>query len=333
MILTVTMNAAIDKRYVVDGAKTGEVNRVITCTATPGGKGLNVSKPAAIAGAEVAATGLAGGHAGGYIMEGLKTLGIRNEFYRLEKESRTCINIWDKETCKQTEFLEPGFKVEKEEYAGFLEKYQSLAAEADVIVLSGSVPYGLDENTYPELIKIAKEAGKKVILDTSGDLLRKGIGAKPDMIKPNIDEIRALTGRECITIDELLEAAVEIHRSGIETVVISLGADGALAVCSDGVYRASVPRIEAVNTVGCGDCMIAGFAIGFEKWVKTGQRNMEEILREASAISAAAATREETGYFLYKDKERLKNKIIISVEKGQSFRDLVPNTTAYSSLG
>ena len=306
------MNAAIDKRYVVSGAKNGEVNRVLSCTPTPGGKGLNVSKPAVIAGAEVAATGLAGGHAGDYIMEGLKSLGIRNEFYRLEKESRTCINIWDEVTCEQTEFLEPGFTVSREEYEGFQKKYRSLAAEADVVVLSGSVPSGLDENTYPELIQIAKEAGKKVILDTSGKLLRNGIDAKPDMIKPNIDEIRYLTGKECMSEKELLEAAAEIHKSGIDTVVVSLGADGAVAVCSEGVYRARVPKIEAVNTVGCGDSMIAGFALGFEHWVKTGKRDMEEILREASAISAAAALREETGYFLQKDKECLKEGIVIS---------------------
>ena len=181
----------------------------------------------------MAATGLAGGHAGDYIMEGLKSLGIRNEFYRLEKESRTCINIWDEVTCEQTEFLEPGFTVSREEYEGFQKKYRSLAAEADVVVLSGSVPSGLDENTYPELIQIAKEAGKKVILDTSGKLLRNGIDAKPDMIKPNIDEIRYLTGKECMSEKELLEAAAEIHKSGIDTVVVSLGADGAVAVCSE----------------------------------------------------------------------------------------------------
>lgn len=314
MILTVTMNAAIDKRYVVAGAKNGEVNRVLTCTPTPGGKGLNVSKPAVIAGAEVAATGLAGGHAGDYIMEGLKSLGIRNEFYRLEKESRTCINIWDKDTCEQTEFLEPGFTVSREEYAGFLEKYRSLVSEADVVALSGSVPSGLDENTYPELIQIAKAAGKKVILDTSGRLLQKGISAKPDMIKPNIDEIRSLTGKECMSEKELLEAAADIQKGGVETVIVSLGAGGAVAVCSEGVYRARVPKIEAVNSVGCGDSMIAGFALGFENWVKTGKRNMEEILREASAMSTAAALGEETGFFLQKDKKRIEKEIIISRE-------------------
>ena len=111
MILTVTLNAAIDKRYVVDGFQVGEVNRVKECAYTPGGKGLNVSKPASIAGADVTATGFVGGHAGNYIVDSLKPFGIKSEFYHMEAESRSCINIWDEVNHVQTEFLEPGFTV------------------------------------------------------------------------------------------------------------------------------------------------------------------------------------------------------------------------------
>ena len=108
MILTVTLNASIDKRYVVEGASMGEVNRVKECTYTPGGKGLNVSKPASIAGAKVVATGFVGGHAGQYIVESLKPFGIEPAFYHVEGESRSCINIWDTVNHVQTEYLEPG---------------------------------------------------------------------------------------------------------------------------------------------------------------------------------------------------------------------------------
>lgn len=109
MILTVTLNAAIDKRYVVDDFKVGEVNRVRECTYVPGGKGLNVSKPASIYGAEVVATGFVGGHAGNYIEAALKPFGIKSAFYHVDAESRSCINIWDEVNHVQTEFLEPGF--------------------------------------------------------------------------------------------------------------------------------------------------------------------------------------------------------------------------------
>jgi len=297
MILTVTLNAAIDKRYVVEEFKVGEVNRVKECAYVPGGKGLNVSKPAAVAGAEVVATGFVGGHAGNYIEASLKDYHVKSAFYHLESESRSCINIWDEKNCVQTEFLEPGFTVTESEFQGFVEEFKELVKKADVVAMSGSVPKGLDGTAYQKLVKVVKDAGKKVILDTSGKLLEMGIEACPTMIKPNIDEIRMLTGKEC---NEIVEAAKEIHARGVEVVAVSLGADGSLAVSDEGVFRAIVPRIDAVNTVGCGDSMIAGFALGFAEGL-----GIEETLRKASAISAAAALREETGYFVMEDMQRL----------------------------
>ena len=300
MILTVTLNAAIDKRYVVEEFKVGEVNRVKECAYVPGGKGLNVSKPAAVAGAEVVATGFVGGHAGNYIEASLKDYHVKSAFYHLESESRSCINIWDEKNCVQTEFLEPGFTVTESEFQGFVEEFKELVKKADVVAMSGSVPKGLDGTAYQKLVKVVKDAGKKVILDTSGKLLEMGIEACPTMIKPNIDEIRMLTGKECNEIGEIDEAAKEIHARGVEVVAVSLGADGSLAVSDEGVFRAIVPRIDAVNTVGCGDSMIAGFALGFAEGL-----GIEETLRKASAISAAAALREETGYFVMEDMQRL----------------------------
>lgn len=300
MILTVTMNAAIDKRYVVKRFEEGQVNRVTTCTYTPGGKGLNVSKPASIAGAEVVATGFVGGHAGDYIVDSLKNFGIKSEFYHMNEESRSCINIWNEEKREQTEFLEPGFTVSEEDFDKFMEKFEKLIVQADVVAISGSLPKGLDGTAYQRMVKAVKDAGKKVILDTSGNLLEMGIKAKPTMVKPNIDEIRMLTGSHCDTREELVEAAQKIHSAGIEVVVISLGGEGSVLVCDNGVYRAVVPKIDAVNTVGCGDSMIAGFALGFENNLP-----IEETLKLASAISAAAALREETGFFVKEDMERI----------------------------
>lgn len=307
MILTVTLNAAIDKRYVVEGFRTGEVNRVKECTYVPGGKGLNVSKPASIYGAEVVATGFAGGHAGAYIEDALKPFGIRSAFYHVDAESRSCINIWDEVNQVQTEFLEPGFTLTEEDFAGFEAKFRQLVQEAKVVAMSGSVPKGLDGTAYQRLVKIVKDAGIPVILDTSGKLLEMGIEAIPTMIKPNIDEIRMLTGKRCDDISEIIEAARAIHERGVKIVAVSLGADGSLAVGDDEIFRARVPKIDAVNTVGCGDSMIAGFALGLSKGLP-----LEETLRLASAISAAAAMREETGFFVMEDMEKLLPQIEIT---------------------
>lgn len=300
MILTVTLNAAIDKRYVVENMRAGEVNRVKECTYVPGGKGLNVSKPASIYGAEVVATGFVGGHAGNYIEDALKPFGIKSAFYHVKDESRSCINIWDEVNHVQTEFLEPGFTLTEEDFRGFEEQFRGLVKEAEVVAMSGSVPKGLDGTAYQSLVGIVKDAGKPVILDTSGKLLEMGIEAKPTLIKPNIDEIRMLTGTSCSDIQEIIDAAKTIHQNGVEIVAVSLGADGSLAVGEEGVFRAVVPKIDAVNTVGCGDSMIAGFALGIRDGL-----SLPETLRRASAISAAAAMREETGFFVMEDMEKL----------------------------
>lgn len=306
-ILTVTLNAAIDKRYVVEGFQTGEVNRVKECVYTPGGKGLNVSKPAAIYGADVTATGFVGGYAGRYIVEALRPFHITGAFYHLDAESRSCINIWDETRQVQTEFLEPGFAVTESDFQGFLKKFRLLAGEADVVTISGSVPRGLDGMAYQKLIREVQQVGKPVILDTSGKLLEQGIAVGPTMVKPNIDEIRMLTGKSCEQTEEMVQAAKEIRKYGVDIVAVSLGAEGSLMVCGEGVFRAEVPEIQAVNTVGCGDSMTAGFALGLAK-----REPMEEILRKASAISAAAALRKETGFFVREDMEQLLPQIKIT---------------------
>lgn len=300
MILTVTLNAAIDKRYVVEEYKPGQVNRVKECAYTPGGKGLNVSKPASIAGAEVVATGFVGGYSGKYIEAALAPFGIQSEFYHLEAESRSCINIWDEKNQQQTEFLEPGFAVSEEEFQGFLEKFRQLVKKASVVTMSGSAPKGVPVDCYKRMVEICKEESRKVILDTSGALLEKGITALPTMIKPNQDEIKMLTGKACDSVEDIMEAATKLHKTGIEIVAVSLGGDGCIVACKDGIYRGVVPKIDAVNTVGCGDAMIAGFALGLAE-----NASIEDTIRKASAISAASAMHEETGIFCMEDMERI----------------------------
>ncbi len=306
MILTVTLNAAIDKRYVVENYQVGEVNRVKECAYVAGGKGLNVSKTAAIAGAEVLATGFVGGHAGAYITEAVEKQGVATDFIQVKGESRSCINIYDTVNKTQTEFLEPGVVVSEEEQRAFYLKFDQLLAKCDVVAMSGSVPKGIGTDMYPKLVAMAKAAGKKIIVDTSGALLEEAVKAKPNMVKPNIDEIRLLTGKQILGREELIEAGIELQKSGIERVVILLGADGSLMFVEEGVYQAVVPKIDAVNTVGCGDCMTAGFAISFEQGMTP-----EEALRFASATSAASAMREETGYFETEDMKALFDQIEI----------------------
>lgn len=306
MILTVTANAAIDKRYVVERFGVGNVNRVKSCVANAGGKGINVARVASILGEKMTTTGFLGGHAGKFISERVEARGLVSDFVWCEGESRTCINIWDEVNKEQTEFLEPGFAVTEKDCRALVEKFTSLLPQCRVVTISGSTPKGADAGLYRQMIRAAREADKPVILDTSGQLLEDCLLEQPTLIKPNIDEIRALTGRPMNSREALISAARELHHDGIRTVVISLGADGSLVSGDEGVFEVKVPKIDAVNTVGCGDSMIAGFAVGISRGL-----SLEETIRLASAVSAANAMRMETGFFIMEDMEALLPRIQI----------------------
>lgn len=293
MITTVTLNASIDKAYHMEKAiENGTVMRVAVCRNTAGGKGLNVARVIKICGSDVEATGMVGGFNGRYLESMLEDDGIRNRFYHIDGETRSCINILD-EKYGSTEYLEPGCQVKETEWQDFVQNvFAQLIADSDVVTMSGSAPKGLPKDIYAKLIKIAQNLGKKVILDTSGELLKEGLKAKPTMIKPNKDEIEALLGVKIKGLNDVKQYAKEIHSKGIPYVVVSLGGDGAMLVSDKGICMAKSLELEVINTVGCGDSMVAAFAVALEK-------NMEEheALKYAVSIASANACSPDTGNF------------------------------------
>ena len=174
----------------------------------------------------------------------------------------------------------------------FISEFDKIIDLSDVITISGSIPKGVPIDIYSTLIKMIKEKGKKVILDTSNQPLKEGIKALPTMIKPNSEEIEMLLGLSISNKIELLESAVNLHKKGIELVVVSLGKDGALLVCDEGIYHGKPPKLEVVNTVGCGDSMVAAFAVGLSRGY-----SYKECLKYAISISAANAMSLSTGSF------------------------------------
>ncbi len=305
MITTVTLNVAIDKAYVVETLEKGHVMRVLKCTNTPGGKGLNVAKVAKLCGEDVLATGFVGGHAGAYVEDMLNQEQVPNAFVHTKNETRSCINILAGDGSS-TEFLEPGAPVTEEEVQQFLKQFETLVGKSNVLTISGSVPKGVDMDIYGKLIALAKAQGKKVLLDTSGALLAEGIKACPTMIKPNDDEIEALLGVSVTNREEILAGAKKLHEMGIEYVVVSLGADGALVVCEEGVFWGRPPMIKTVNTVGCGDSMLAAFAVGFARG-----DGIADALKYAVAVSAANALSMATGHFEQADLEQILPDVVV----------------------
>ena len=292
MITTVTLNAAIDKTYCMEQELVGgTVMRVKKVRNTAGGKGLNVARVIKLCGEDVFATGIVGGFNGQYLQSLLDKDGIDHSFLRVESETRSCINILDSR-FGSTEFLEPGFEVSSKEEADFLKHFQTLISKSDMITISGSVPRGISRGIYATMIKMVKAAGKRVILDTSGDLLSQALSAQPTVIKPNRDELEALFDAQIRNVSDAAFYADRLSKSGIPYVLISLGEDGALLACKDGIFHGFSPDVEIVNTVGCGDSMVGAFAVALCR-----NRLPSDALRFAVAVATANAMSEKTGSF------------------------------------
>ena len=306
MILTVTLNTSIDKLYLMDSVQPETVMRVKEVHNTAGGKGLNVSRVAAKLGEPVTAAGFTGGFNGQYLESLLSSPLIRCAFTHVAGETRSCINCWDLSCNRSTEYLEPGEPVTPEDVARFTGDFAALLPGADVVTVSGSMPKGVPEGLYCELIRRCRAAGIPVLVDTSGNRLVSAAGEKPTLIKPNEDEIVQLTGQPFSGVKEAAVALKKLQASGIRYVVLSLGAEGALLACEEGLFRGRPPRITPRNTVGCGDSMVAGFAVAFARC-----QPAPEAFRTALAVSAASALSLLTGDFDPADYERLYPEISI----------------------
>jgi len=260
MILAITMNPAIDKVDAIDDFEINRVFRPKAMTATAGGKGLNVARVAHILGEPVMATGFLGGSTGQFIHKQIEEMGLIDRFVSIQGETRICINIMDEKNTTSTEVLEPGPTISQEECDLFLEQYEKMLDSCDVVTASGSLPKGVAVDFYNMLIGIAKERGKKFILDTSGDYFKHGIQAKPYMIKPNKEEFEKAMG-SLRTLNDYDVALMKLKEQGIELPVITLGKDGCIAALEDGIYRFFAPSIKVLNTVGSGDSFVAGCAV------------------------------------------------------------------------
>lgn len=289
MITTVTLNPAVDKTYTGTRLLPGHVNRMDSLKSIAGGKGVNVTKVLRRFDIPVRAMGFLGGYTGSFIEDFVKEIGAKCDFVHVSQDTRCSMNLLT-EDGYVTEILEPGPFISEEEMQQFLSAYEKAVKDSEAVILSGSAPLGVQEGIYAALIETAKQSGKKVFLDTSGSFLKKGAAAKPYLIKPNLKELAVLTGKSIKTKEEAIRAAQNICRQGIENVVISMGDKGLLLVTEKESLFAEAAKVKAVNTVGCGDCVVASFAMSF----KQGE-DKETALKKAAALSAANATTLENG--------------------------------------
>lgn len=305
MIVTVTLNPAVDKTYTTGSLMLGQVNRMRTVMNIAGGKGVNVAKILRQYGYPVMVSGFLGGFSGDFIQESMKRVHADCRFTRIQGETRSSINIIA-EDGYVTEILEPGPLITGIELEAFLESYERNLGECDWIVMSGSVPKGVPADVYRHMIELASARNKRVILDTSGEALRHGIEAAPYMVKPNQKELEYLVGHKLRDMGELAEAAKLLLEKGVQHVLVSMGKRGMLSVTEKEVLFARCPNVKAVNTVGCGDSVVASYAMSYER----GEEPVTA-LKLAAAISAANAATLESGDISQELAEDLLEKIQI----------------------
>ncbi|CCK29256.1 sugar kinase [Streptomyces davaonensis JCM 4913] len=306
MILTVTLNTALDITYRVRALSPHASHRVSEVLERPGGKGLNVARVLAALGHEVTTTGFAGGATGRVVRDLLTaTDGVRDALVPLGTgATRRTIAVVDDLTGDTTQLNEPGPLVTPTEWAAFQESYAALLPSADAVALCGSLPPGVPVGAYAGLVRAARTAGVPVLLDTSGEPLRRAIAARPDLVKPNADELAELTGSH-----EPLRATQDARRRGAHTVVASLGAEGLLAHTPEGRWRAAPPRTLRGNPTGAGDAAVAGLLSGLIENLPWPAR-----LARAAALSAASVLAPVAGEFDRRVYEELLGRVAVTGE-------------------
>ncbi|KFE42743.1 hexose kinase [Staphylococcus agnetis] len=308
-VLTVTLNASIDISYHMDELRLDTTNRVTQVSKTAGGKGLNVTRVGHQLGLDITASGIVGGTSGLFIKQQLDRLHIPHQFLDSGVESRFCIAMITQDA--QTEVLESSIALNETVQEQFVTFYDTLIKDYDIIAISGSIPPGLSVTMYQDLIDIAKRQNKFVILDVNGatlaTILKQATVFKPDLIKPNEEEIAELTGNPGhLSIQSLQNALNQPIFNQLPNVLVTLGKDGALLKHQSQFYQVNIPSINAVNAVGSGDSSIAGFCSGLAQ-----SEDIQNATKRAMAAGMANAVQHETGKIDMNDFETLLSQITI----------------------
>ena len=309
MILTVTLNTALDITYRVRELRPYASHRVTSVTERPGGKGLNVARVLAALGHEVTVTGFAGGPAGRAVQDQLTaTPGVLDALVPVSGSTRRTIAVVEETaanlTPEATQLNEPGPQITPAEWSAFQDVYEGLLPSVSAVALCGSLPPGVPVGAYAQLVRVARASGVPVLLDTSGEPLRRGVAARPDLVKPNAAELTELTGSH-----EPSQAIRDVRRRGARAVVASLGPDGMLAVTPEGRWRATPPTRVRGNPTGAGDSAVAGLLSGL-----IDQLPWPERLTRATALSTATVLAPVAGEFDRPTYEKLLSRVTVTTE-------------------
>lgn len=289
-VVTVTLNPAIDQTLSIPGFAAGRVNRVVSSRSDAGGKGVNVACVLADLGVETLATGFLGAENAAVFETFFARKKIMDRFVRIAGSTRVGVKVVDDRKQETTDINFPGLTPAPEDVAELFERVAALAETGRWFVLSGSVPPGLSEDVYAGLIEAIHGKGGRVVLDTSGPPLEAALASRPDVVKPNAEELGALMGRPLDTPNSVRAAAVSLLKRGIRLVVVSMGGAGAVFVDREHAFLALPPKVEVRSTVGAGDAMVGGIIYGM-----IHDLPLEEVARMATGSGAYAVTRIGSG--------------------------------------
>jgi 6-phosphofructokinase 2 len=261
MIYTITLNPALDRTMWIDRIREDVSNRILDECSYAGGKSIDVSKVLKNFGVDNIALGFVGGFAGRELEGRLLNEGIQSDFIRVAGETRTNIILHEKETGRQLAFNARGPQIRPSEIMQLIEQIEKLPCP-ELVTIGGSLPPGVSPEIYRKIITMFGKCRARIVLDVDGQALSIGIKARPNIIKPNIHELSELVGRELKEIDEVVAAAREINKEGVEIVLVSMGARGILLVSNREAYVAVPPEVNVENTIGAGDSAVAGFVFG-----------------------------------------------------------------------
>ena len=310
MIVTVTLNAALDRTLTVPHFLRGQRHRASQVLTLAGGKGINVARALKRLDVPVAATGLAGGRTGTRIVEELTAEAILNDFVRIGEESRTSTAVVDPTESSYTEINEWGPKVTTEELEMLLEKLHYLSRGADFVIFAGSLPRGVEESFYGEAIRDLNRRGVQVVLDSEGQPLRLGVQSEPYVVSPNQNEAEGLVGQEFNEDEDFILGLEAIAERGARNVLITQES-GCFALLRQERtahrYRVRAPSIEPVSAVGSGDVLLAAFLAAY---LKGG--SPENALRAAVATGTASTLEVGAGRFDQREADRLASAVEVS---------------------
>ncbi|MEP7351718.1 MAG: 1-phosphofructokinase family hexose kinase [Acidobacteriota bacterium] len=283
MILTLTINPAIDRTMLVDKLVFEDRGYILSRSEAAGGRGVNASQVIHSFGGKTLALLTSGGEVGKRMEKSLSGMGFPYEAVKVQAESRVNLTISDSQGLT-IKLNEKGAEIRAAEVQAIRDLVKARLGKATWLMLCGSIQPGVPTDLYREFVVLAKQQGVRTLLDTDGDALLQAIEARPSFSSPNQQEAERLLGRAILTRSQSLEAVTRLHAMGPESVILSLGSRGALGAFPEGIFEAIPPRVEAISPIGAGDALAAAFVWALEK-----KKTLPDALRWGVATGTASA--------------------------------------------